>query len=62
MMIRLKDQMTREEIASFGDNEVQPAIKAARAAGKIVNMDLLETKDIEIYILREETRECLASL
>lgn len=60
-MIRLKDQMTHEEIESFGDNEVQPAIRAARAAGKIVNMDLLENKDIEIDILRED-KTCLVNL
>ena len=55
MMIHLVDQDTKETFKSFGDNEVQAAIAAARSSGKIVNMELdEECKDCLIYIVRPE--------
>ena len=55
MMIHLLDQDTKETFQSFGDNEVQAAIAAARVSGKIVNMELdEECKDCLIYIVRPE--------
>lgn len=53
MMIHLLDQDTKETFQSFGDNEVQAAIAAARASGKIVNMELDENNEhCLIYIMR----------
>lgn len=54
MMIHLIDNDTKETFKSFGDNEVQPAIAAARASGKIVNMDLDENNEhCRIFIARD---------
>lgn len=54
MMIHLVDQDTKETFKSFGDNEVQAAIAAARASGKIVNMELDDDcKDCLIFIVRD---------
>lgn len=54
MMIHLVDQDTKETFESFGDNEVQAAIAAARASGKIVNMELDDDcKDCLIFIVRD---------
>lgn len=54
MMIHLVDQDTKETFKSFGDNEVQAAIAAARASGKIVNMELDDNcKDCLIFIVRD---------
>ena len=53
MMIHLVDQDTKETFQSFGDNEVQAAIAAARASGKIVIMELDENNEhCLIYITR----------
>ena len=53
MMIHLVDQDTKETFKSFDDNEVQAAIAAARASGKIVNMELDEGNEhCLIYITR----------
>lgn len=55
MMINIYDVLTGEKIKSFEDSEVKPAIEAARAAGKIVNQELDDTrKDVQIFVLREE--------
>ena len=55
MMIHLIDQDTKEAFQSFGDNEVQAAIAAARASGKIVNMELDENNEhCLIYIMKPE--------
>ena len=56
MMIHIYDVLTGEKIQSFEDSEVKPAIEAARAAGKIVNQELDDAKkDVQIFVLREET-------
>ena len=53
MMIHLIDQDTKETFKSFNDNEVQAAIAAARASGKIVNMELDQNNEhCLIYIMR----------
>lgn len=53
-MIHLIDNDTKETFKSFGDNEVQPAIAAARTAGRIVNMDLDENNEhCRIFIARD---------
>ena len=53
MMIHLVDQDTKETFKSFDDNEVKAAIAAARASGKIVNMELDEGNEhCLIYIIR----------
>lgn len=58
MMIHLIDNDTKETFKSFGDNEVQPAIAAARASGKIVNMDLDENNEhCQIFITRDKEKE-----
>lgn len=58
MMIHLIDNDTKETFKSFGDNEVQPAIAAARASGKIVNMDLDENNEhCQIFITRDSEKE-----
>lgn len=55
MMIHLLDQDTKETFQSFGDNEVQAAIAAARASGKIVNMELDENNEhCLIYVVRDK--------
>ena len=54
MMIYLIDNDTKENFKSFGDNEVQPAIAAARTAGRIVNMDLDENNEhCRIFIAKD---------
>ena len=54
MMIHLIDNDTKETFKSFGDNEVQPAIAAARTAGRIVNMDLDENNEhCRIFIAKD---------
>lgn len=53
MMIHLVDQDTKETFQCYGDNEVKAAIAAARASGKIVNMELDDNRrDCLIYITR----------
>ena len=55
MMIHLIDNDTKETFKSFGDNEVQAAIAAARASGKIVTMDLDENNEhCQIFITRDK--------
>ena len=54
MMIHLVDQDTKETFQCYGDNEVKAAIAAARASGKIVNMELDDDyRDCLIYIVRD---------
>lgn len=54
MMIHLVDQDTKETFQCYGDNEVKAAIAAARASGKIVNMELDDAcRDCLIYIVRD---------
>lgn len=54
MMIHLIDNDTKVTFKSFEDNEVQPAIAAARASGRIVNMDLDENNEhCRIFIARD---------
>lgn len=54
MMIHLIDQDTKETFKSFDDNEVQAAIAAARASGKVVNMELDdENRHCLIYIMKQ---------
>lgn len=58
MMIHLVDQDTKETFQSFGDNEVQPAIAAAKASGKIVTMNLDENNEhCQIFITRDKEKE-----
>jgi len=53
-MIHLVDQDTKETFQCYGDNEVKAAIAAARASGKIVNMEIDDTRrDCLIYIVRD---------
>lgn len=55
MMIHLVDQDTKETFQCYGDNEVKAAIAAARASGKIVNMELDDNRrDCLIYIVRDK--------
>ena len=55
MMIHLVDQDTKETFQCYGDNEVKAAISAARASGKIVNMELDDNRrDCLIYIVRDK--------
>ena len=55
MMIHLVDQDTKETFQCYGDNEVKAAIAAARASGKIVNMELDDDcRDCLIYIVRDK--------
>lgn len=54
MMIHLVDQDTKETFQCYGDNEVKATIAAARASGKIVNMELDDAcRDCLIYIVRD---------
>ena len=55
MMIHLVDQDTKETFQCYGDNGVKAAISAARASGKIVNMELDNNRrDCLIYIVRDK--------
>lgn len=55
MMIHLVDQDTKETFQYYGDNEVKAAVSAARASGKIVNMELDDNhRDCLIYIVRDK--------
>lgn len=63
MMIHLIDNDTKETFKSFGDNEVQAAIAAARASGKIVTMDLDENNEhCQIFITRDKEADLITNL
>lgn len=63
MMIHLVDQDTKETFKSFGDNEVQAAIAAARASGKIVTMDLDENNEhCRIFITSDTKADLITKL
>ena len=63
MMIHLIDNDTKETFKSFGDNEVQAAIAAARASGKIVTMDLDENNEhCRIFITSDTKADLITKL
>lgn len=63
MMIHLIDNDTKETFKSFGDNEVQAAIVAARASGKIVTMDLDENNEhCRIFITSDTKADLITKL